>query len=57
MKWLRHKHLLDSRWMKIYLFGSFCAIEVDIRWFGHRTITLQFFTKTKGKFNCFVNPY
>jgi hypothetical protein len=40
----KHYHLIRKQWLSVYLGGSYCAIEIDIRLFGN-CHTLQFFTR------------
>jgi hypothetical protein len=46
-----HYHLIRKRWLSVYLGGNFCAIEIDIRFFG-KYHTFQFFTNN-GFYNHF----
>ena len=49
---LQHVHLIDWSWLTIYLGGSFCKLEIDIK-VGSCEYTHQFFT-TKGFYNQFT---
>lgn len=46
-------YLISWQWLSVFLFGSFCTIEIDIRLFGVAH-THQFFTR-KGMYNYFSN--
>ena len=44
-------HLVRWSWLSIFLYGNFCIIEIDIRFFGNYH-TFQFFTNS-GFYNHF----
>jgi len=48
---LQHVHLIDWHWLTIYLWGSFCDLEIDLM-IGRREHTFQFWTE-KGFYNHF----
>jgi hypothetical protein len=47
-------YLIHWSWLSVFLFGNYCAIEIDIRIFG-TTYTHQFFTRNKGFHNYYSN--